>query len=67
MDNIHLVRLLDLTADFGVKTKHKVDADFQAARKGQNWYAKLSVHSDPDSKFCTNFLTYTHKYTISLE
>ena len=35
--NMCLVGLLELTADFGVKTKkRKVDADFQAAREEQN-------------------------------
>ena len=36
VENIRLVRLLDLTADFGVRKKRKVDADFRAARKEQN-------------------------------
>ena len=48
VENIRLVRLLDLTAGFAVKTKRKVVADFQAAREKPNWYSKLSVqHSDP--------------------
>ena len=58
VENIHLVRLLDLTADFGVKTKRKIDADFQDARGEQYWYSELSVHRNPDSKFCVNLLKY---------
>ena len=49
VENIRLVRLLDLTADFGGKTNTKFDADFQAAREAQNWHSKLSVHSNPDT------------------
>ena len=46
VENIRRVRLLDLTADFGVKTKAgQVDADFQAACEEQNCYSKLSIHS----------------------
>ena len=46
VENIRLVRQLDLTAGFGVKKKKKRktrkfdDADFQAAREEQNWYLK---------------------------
>ena len=43
VQNIHLVHLQDLTADFGVKTKCKVFVDFHAAREEQNWYSKLFV------------------------
>ena len=57
VENIGLVRLLDITAGSGSQNKHKVDADFQAAREEQNWYSKLSVHSNPDFKFWVNFLT----------
>ena len=49
---IRLVCLLDLTTDFGVKNKRKVDAELPAAREEQNWYLELSVHSNPDSNFC---------------
>ena len=59
IENIRLVRLLDLTADFGSQNKRNVDADFHAARGEQNWYSKLSVHSNNlDFNFCVNFLTY---------
>ena len=47
-----LVCLLDFTADFGVKTKRKVDAKLSAALSEQNWwYSELSVHSNPDYNF----------------
>ena len=59
VENIRLVRLLDLTADFGVKTNAKLTPIFKAAREGQNWYSKLFVHSNPPvSNLCINFLTY---------
>ena len=32
-ENIHLICLLDLTADFGVKTNTKVDAALSASRE----------------------------------
>ena len=32
VENIRPVRLLDLTADFGVKTNGKVDADYQSRK-----------------------------------
>ena len=35
VENIHLVCLLDLTADFGVKNKRKLDADLSAAWKNK--------------------------------
>ena len=57
VENICRVRLLDLTADFGVETNAKL-TDFQAAREEQNWYSELSEHSNPDSNFCVNLLTY---------
>ena len=37
-----------------LQRKRKVDADFQAAKEQK----KVSVHSNPDSNFCVNFLTY---------
>ena len=63
VENERLVRLLVLTADFGVKIKD--DADFQAAREVQSWYSK-AVCTKPTSKFCVNLLTYILLYTISL-
>ena len=32
------------------QNKRKVEAYFQAASEEQNWYSKLSVHTNPDSK-----------------
>ena len=59
IENIHLVCLLDLTADFGVKTNaKKLTLNFQLREREQNWYSELSVHSNPDSNFCVNFLMY---------
>ena len=37
IENIRLVRLLDLTADFGFKTKAKLTATFKLREKSQNW------------------------------
>ena len=57
VENIRLVFKPDLTAAFGVN-KRKVDADLSAACEAQSWYSELSEeHSNPDSDFCTNFLT----------
>ena len=42
VENIRLVRRLDLTADLGVET----NADFQAAREEQNWYSKQYVQNN---------------------
>ena len=36
VENIRLICLLDLTADFGGRQR-KVDADLSAAREEQNW------------------------------
>ena len=58
VENIRQVCVLDLTADFGVKSKLKIDAELPAAREEQNWYSGLSVHSNPAFNFCLNFLTY---------
>ena len=57
-ENIRLVCLLDLTADFGVKSNAKLTPDFPAAREEHNWYSELSVNSNPDSNFSVNFKTY---------
>ena len=63
-ENIYQVCLLDLTPDFVVKTK--VNAELPAAREVQNWNSELSAHSNPDSNFCVNFLTYVlYYYKIS--
>ena len=49
VENMRQVCLLDLTADFGVKTNTK----FIVFGKGeQNWYSELSVNSTPESNFC---------------
>ena len=47
VENIRLVCLLDLTADFEVKTNGKVDAELSASLSEQNW----CVYSSPDSNF----------------
>ena len=59
-ENIRLVYLLDLRADFGVKTNAKLMPIFK-----QNWNSKLSVLRNPDSN-CVNYLAYILYYTISL-
>ena len=51
VENIRLVRPLDLTADFE-SNKRKVDTKLPAAREEQTWFPSLSVHSKPDS--CVN-------------
>ena len=38
--------LLDLTADFEVKTNAKLTPISMLRREEQNWYPKLSVHSN---------------------
>ena len=43
VENILLVCLLDLTAEFGVKTNAKLT--LSAAREEQNMYSELSGHS----------------------
>ena len=43
---------------FTFLNKRKVDEELQAGREGQTWYSDLSVHSNPDSNSCVNFLTY---------
>ena len=40
VESIHLVCLLDLTADFGVKTNS--DAELPAAREEQIWSSELT-------------------------
>ena len=55
-----LVRLLDLTADIGVKTNGDSQA---AARETQNLYPKLSAHSDHE--VCTFPDVYSLLYNIS--
>ena len=47
------------------QNKGKVDADFQASREEQNWYSKLSVHNNPDSNFCVNFLIFLIQHGLS--
>ena len=45
VENIRLVRLLDLTADIGIKTY----ADFQATREEHNWVFKaVSTQETPN-------------------
>ena len=52
VENLSLVRLLDLTADFGVKTNTKLTPDCQREREREhNWCSELSVHSNPGSNF----------------
>ena len=61
VENIRLVRLLALTADFGVKTtKAKLTPIFKLReRRAKLVYSKLSVYSiNPDSNFDVHFLTY---------
>ena len=38
------------------QNKRKGVEDFQAAKEEQNWYSKLSVHSNLDFIFCVNSL-----------
>ena len=58
IENLRLVCLPDLTADFGVKTNAKLTPVCPVTWEEQNWYSELSVHSNPDSNFGVNFLTY---------
>ena len=60
----NLVRLLDLTADFGVKTNAKLTPIFKLREK-----SKTGIQSclyALTMTFCVNFLTYILWYKISL-
>ena len=64
VENIRLVRLLDLTADFGVKTNAKLTPICQLHGKS-NWY-QLSVHRNSDANFLRKFpdvYSLTHNFS----
>ena len=48
------------------QNKRKGVEDFQAAKEEQNWYSKLSVHSNLDFNFCVNSLlcTFSDNYKL---
>ena len=46
VENIRQVCLIDLTADFVVKTCARLTPDCQLRRREQNWHSGLPVHSN---------------------